>query len=354
MRIVSLLLDVVVLVHVVAGFVGLVAFWIPVFARKGGRAHVRAGRVYAYAAYVVTLSAVVASAGRIGSYVNQGVGFTESPDLYGMAVFLGYLGVVTLANVRHGVRVLATRRAPESIRTPFHLGLAWACLACSAGVIVLAVAAWSDSSSILLGLSPVGIFTGSNLLRYMRNPGARPMGWLYSHLGSMLGGGIAFHTAFAVFGVQRVIAFELPGTLAVLPWLLPTIVGVPAIIAWQRRYRRLVPHRRHRGAPSAELWNGVAVRCYRRALAITTTRGRRVCRTVTVSPCAARTSGRRRYTWGLSSGAPPRSTTPRPSTHRRIIARLTLPRFTTLPVRRCRLPSAAVRLITRPAPCTVE
>lgn len=238
MRIVGFLLDAVILVHVVAGFVGLVAFWIPVFARKGGRAHVRAGRVYAYAAYVVTLSAVTVSAWRIASYAHQGVGLSERPDLYGMAVFLGYLGVVTLANVRQGVRVLATRRAPETLRTPFHLGLAWACLACSAGVVVLAMAVWSDASPILLGLSPVGIFTGSSLLRYMQNPGARRMGWLHSHLGSMLGGGIAFHTAFAVFGVQRVIAFALPGTLAVLPWLLPTIVGVPAIIVWSRHYRR--------------------------------------------------------------------------------------------------------------------
>lgn len=232
------LLNGLIMVHVVAGFLGLVAFWIPVFARKGGRAHVRAGRVYAYAACVVTLSAVVASAGRIGSYVNRGVGFAERPDLYGMAVFLGYLGVVTFANVRHGIRVLATRRTPEALRTLFHWGLAWACIACSTVVAVLAVAVWSDASPILLGLSPVGFITGSNILRIMRNPGSPPMGWLYSHLGSMLGGGIAFHTAFAVFGVQRLIAYELPGPLTILPWLLPTIIGVPAIIVWSRHYRR--------------------------------------------------------------------------------------------------------------------
>ncbi len=238
MNIATFLFDAVIVVHVVAGIVGLAAFWVPVFARKGGRAHVRAGRVYAYSAYIVTLSAVTASAWRIGSYAHQGVGLAERPDLYGMAAFLGYLGVVTFANVRHGVRVLATRRAPESLRTPFHMGLAWACFTCTAIVVALAVVLWSDSSPILLGLSPVGIFTGANLLRYMRNPGARRMGWLYSHLGSMLGGGIGFHTAFAVFGVQRLIAYELSGSLAVLPWILPTIIGVPAIIVWSRHYRR--------------------------------------------------------------------------------------------------------------------
>ena len=66
-NVVNLAMDALVLAHVATGFVGLVAFWIPLFARKGGRVHVRAGRVYTYCAYVVTLSAVTAAAGRIAA-----------------------------------------------------------------------------------------------------------------------------------------------------------------------------------------------------------------------------------------------------------------------------------------------
>ena len=227
-----------VLAHVATGFVGLVAFWIPVFARKGGRLHVRAGRVYAYCAYVVTLSAVTVSAGRIVSYQVQGIGLADRPDLYGFALFLGYLGVVTFATVRQAMRVVATRRTPEKLRTPFHEGLGWASIAGSVTVIAYALAVWSDLSPILLGLSPIGLFTGPGMLRLMRNPGARHMGWFYSHLGSMLGGGIAFHTAFAVFGAQRFWAYELAGPFAIVPWILPTIIGIPAIIIWTRYYRR--------------------------------------------------------------------------------------------------------------------
>ncbi|MCE2540754.1 MAG: DUF2306 domain-containing protein, partial [Acidobacteria bacterium] len=54
----------------------------------------------------------------------------------------------------------------------------------------------------------------------------------------MLGGGIAFHTAFIVFGAQRVWAYELAGPLAIVPWILPTVVGIPAIVVWTRYYRR--------------------------------------------------------------------------------------------------------------------
>jgi hypothetical protein len=35
----QILQNIFVLVHVSAGFIGLVAFWIPVFARKGGKQH---------------------------------------------------------------------------------------------------------------------------------------------------------------------------------------------------------------------------------------------------------------------------------------------------------------------------
>ena len=234
----SLLFDLIIGIHVATGFVGLGAFWIPVFARKGGRLHVQAGRVYAYCAYVVTLSAITAATGRIVSYQIQGFGFAERPDLYGFAVLLGYLGVATFAMVRQAMRVVATRKAPETLRTPFHEGLAWASMAGSVTVIVYALAVWSDLSPILLGLSPIGLFTGQRTLRLMRNPGARHMGWFYSHLGSMLGGGIAFHTAFIVFGAQRLFEYEIAGPLAIVPWILPTLVGLPAIVLWTRYYRR--------------------------------------------------------------------------------------------------------------------
>ena len=121
---------------------------------------------------------------------------------------------------------------------PGHEALAWVPIAGSVAIIAFALGVWSDSSPLLLGLSPIGLFTGSSMLRLMRNPGAQHMGWLYSHLGSMLGAGIAFHTAFIVFGAQRLWAYELAGPLAVVPWLLPTVVGTLAIVVWTRYYRR--------------------------------------------------------------------------------------------------------------------
>ena len=238
MTVFILLFDALLLVHIVAGFVGLAAFWIPVFARKGGRAHGRAGRIYACCAYIVTVSAVIVVVGRISSYRYMGISVADQPESYGFAILLGYLGVVTFVMVRQGMRVLATRRAPEKLRTPTHAALAWASMSSSVMVFGFGLAVWSDVSPILLGMSPIGLFTGRRMLRLMRDPGGQRMGWVYSHLASMLRGGIAFHTAFLVLGAQRLWAYEIEGLLAIVPWILPTVVGVPAIVLWSRYYRR--------------------------------------------------------------------------------------------------------------------
>ena len=197
------LLNAFVFLHIVAGFVGLAAFWVPVFAKKGGRAHVRFGCVYTWCAYVVTLTAVVVSLGRVVSYRLDGIGITERPDLYGFTCLLGYLGIATFASVRQAIRVVATRKAPDALGSPFHVTLSWASIAGSVVAVAVALTAWSEVSPILLGMSPIGVIIGSNNLRVIRRP-REHMAWFYSHLGSMLGGGIAFHTAFLVFGLRSV------------------------------------------------------------------------------------------------------------------------------------------------------
>jgi hypothetical protein len=234
----NMLLDAVIWGHVLAGFTGLAAFWVPVFARKGGQTHVRFGRIYAYCAYVVTLSAIAVSLGRILQYRLEGISIANQPEPYGFAVFLGYLGVSTFASVHHAIRVIRTRKTPERIRTPFHTALAWTSIGASVAVITVALFIWSPVSTILLALSPVGLIVGTGILRFMKHGVSEHMGWFYSHMGSMIGGGIAFHTAFAVFGAQRLFEYSLAGPLGVAPWILPALIGIPASMFARRYYQR--------------------------------------------------------------------------------------------------------------------
>ena len=57
-------------------------------------------------------------------------------------------------------------------------------------------------------------------------------------MGAMLVTGVAFHTAFVVFGFGRLFNLGLTGFVAVVPWILPTLIGVPALVIWTRHYQR--------------------------------------------------------------------------------------------------------------------
>lgn len=65
-----------------------------------------------------------------------------------------------------------------------------------------------------------------------------PGQWKLEHLNALLGCGIAFHTAFAVCGINRILPLDLPGTWQVVPWILPAAIGLPAGVLLTRYYRR--------------------------------------------------------------------------------------------------------------------
>ena len=235
------------LAHVAAGFTGLVAFWIPAFAPKGGRVHVRAGRVFMICAFVVAGTALAIALLTLASpFGTHPEARPDDPARLGTALrqlrfleaFLGYLAIVTFATVWHGVRVMRSRRERTSIRTPLHTAVGVVTVLAGAGVLVMGLTFDQEARWILLALSPIGFLVGSGMLRYARGERKERMAHWYEHLGSMLGGGIAFHTAFAVFGIQRFIEYDLSGIVGLLPWVLPTIVGTIAITIVTRHYRK--------------------------------------------------------------------------------------------------------------------
>jgi hypothetical protein len=238
-------------IHVAAGTIGLTAFWIPVFSRKGARNHVRFGRIFVRAAYVVLAAAALALAVRLADLQARGLAPADAPEIYAFIVFLGYLTFVTFVVIRHGMAVLRHKGEPQALRTPSHIVLAWGSVGASAAVIAYAALANPPSAPVLYALSPIGVFTGVGNLRYMRAAAPSPRAWWYEHLGAMLGAGVAFHTAFAVFGSTRLFDVGLEGWLAVVPWVAPTLIGVPAIALWTRHYRRKFDRRPAHVAPAA-------------------------------------------------------------------------------------------------------
>jgi hypothetical protein len=225
-------------VHVVFGTIGLVAFWIPVFTRKGAVNHVRFGKIFVWSAYIVLAAAALSLTIRVSELVASGTGPADEPSLFAFIVFLGYLVLVTFVSVRHGTSVLRHKRDPEGLNTGLNSGLAYLAMGASVFIIVYALTLSPPNKILLLALSPIGLGIGYGNLRYMRSESPSKRAWMYEHLGAMIGSGIAFHTAFAVFGVTRLFDIGLDGWIAVIPWVAPTAIGIPAITIWTRHYRR--------------------------------------------------------------------------------------------------------------------
>jgi len=233
-------------VHVVFGFLGLAAFWVPIVSRKGGSSHRRFGRLFRYSAIMVIGFAGITVSLHMTQLLLTGHGPSVNPAGWSSLIFLGYLALVTGVMLSHGIGVLQHKRDLRVMNTAYHRSMAW--LAIVGSVVVLAWALyWNPPNAMLLyALSPLGAVNGAGMLRTYRHAHDDAKKWLYEHLRAMLGSGIAFHTAFAVFGVSQLLKFQLPGLLALIPWLLPTALGVPAIVLWTRYYRQhsVAPARR--------------------------------------------------------------------------------------------------------------
>jgi hypothetical protein len=210
-------------IHVVAGLVGLVAFWVPAVARKGGPLHRRAGRIYTKGMGVVAVTGVPLSIAT----------FAEGNWIGG--TFLLYLVVITVTALYTGLRALRSKAGPAHLVTPTYRVLAWLNLAI--GAVTLAVGlimqVW-----LLAGFSLIGLLGGLGMLAFIRTPPTDPRYWWYEHLGGMIGTGIAAHVAFLNFGARRLIPGYSLGDWGMLAWFIPVGVGVVAINRLQAHYRR--------------------------------------------------------------------------------------------------------------------
>ena len=247
--------------HIGLGFLGLTAFWIPIFAKKGGPLHIRAGWLFALCALYVGTTGLVSSiwalvhplsfAGIADKQLSTVAVAEATANLRFFFSILGILSLAVISGVIFGLQVVRRRADHERLRNPLLQGTLSAL-----GVGSLAMAGygfwnlllvWNGSHPSTQEFRPYYIHVVLGLLfllgalldlSYVLRPRATRMAWWYKHMECMLGAGIAFHTAFLVFGVNRLFAFRLPGAWALLPWVLPSLVGLPATTLWTRYYRR--------------------------------------------------------------------------------------------------------------------
>jgi len=225
-------------IHVIGGFIGLFLYWIPILSKKGSPLHKKVGVFWVWLARLVLITAFLGVLMYIPKLLEDGKTPFSHPNSYAFIMFLGYLAVVTYVVTIFAVEVLKHKTDVRGLATFYMKSMAYLSILLSVWIIFYALFYKPDTMIVLLALSPVGLTTGLGMLKYMKGNQISKRAWLYEHLGSMIGAGIAFHTAFAVFGMSRMFDIGLTGAYAVIPWILPTIIGIPASIIWRRHYQK--------------------------------------------------------------------------------------------------------------------
>ncbi|MEM9113169.1 MAG: DUF2306 domain-containing protein [Myxococcota bacterium] len=209
--------------HVVAGFLALTTFWVPLVTRRGSRLHRRTGWIYSVSMSYVALSAILLGVGRwLG----------RLPGSPAIGLFLAYLGLFAGCCVAHGLVALRTKQrtgalpvsAPVVLLSTVQLLL---------GPLVIYIGLRS-SSQLLVWFPLLPIFVSASQLRYWLRPPQEKMHWWMEHTGGMFAASIGTLTAFAVFGGPRLLGV---GSTHPALWVAPSVLMVPLLIRTQQKDR---------------------------------------------------------------------------------------------------------------------
>jgi hypothetical protein len=239
------------LCHVLPGFVGLIAFWFPVFAKKGKRVHVLVGKLFAFCCLTVVISATISSIWAVvapmsflpntrGMSDQQLANAVDSSRFFGW--LLGPLSLFTFIPLVFSLQWLKAKNSPTAMQSGWLRSLvSIEAILCIAMIFYGWQRAFGTGANhwwAIFGIGVAGLTATYKHCMDTTQPAPYRMQWWYRHMEYMLTTGIAFHTAFLVFGVTRIFGSLLTGYYAVLPWILPSVIGVPAILFWVAWYRR--------------------------------------------------------------------------------------------------------------------
>lgn len=204
--------------HIIAGFLSLVTFWIPIFTKKGGNLHVKVGKVYVFLMWIVVISAGILSIENLiqGKYL--------------LASFLGFLTLITSNPLWYGIATLKHKKGISVAYRKAHLIFNSFIVVSGILLIIYGCTMIGQGPDMMLFFFGIlGLTNSKEVYNHFKKPTTKE-DWYKQHYSGMVTTGIAAYTAFAVFGGGQLLAGKLPGYLMALPWILPTIIGTGILV----------------------------------------------------------------------------------------------------------------------------
>lgn len=202
----TLIFKILLYTHIASGGLALISGITPMLLEKGGKIHKRAGTVFVYAMFTASFSAFVLSI------------MTNNSFLLAVAVFSFYMNYT-------GYRALRNRAFK-------YVWYDWLASVVSASLGIYMISTRNTVLLVFGGILALMViqdlykqFKGDEAIREARRQR------VILHIGRMVGTYIAAFTAFVVVNVKNVKPWWLP-------WLLPTLIGVPFIFYWAGQWRK--------------------------------------------------------------------------------------------------------------------
>ena len=225
--------EIIVILHVLAGATGLICFWVPIAARKGGPAHRKWGRI-ASLAFMAAGTLAVAMA-LLSLYGPE----QRLPMITDRVLFRGlfgwmmlYLGLLTISFADYGLSVARYRTCRTGLRTARHQML-------FAAVIVAALNCGSygltTREPLMALVAAIGLIAVTTQLVYIWRPAVPRGSHVGEHFRALIGMGISAYTAFLSVGLIRLVPDHVFNPVI---WAIPSTVGVGLIIAFTVKARK--------------------------------------------------------------------------------------------------------------------
>ncbi|MEO1016071.1 MAG: hypothetical protein AAFY56_00040 [Pseudomonadota bacterium] len=224
-----------VILHIVTGAIGLVAFWVPVLTAKGLAAHRLGGKVFVFSMLATGTWAIGISTATIIAPVETHPHLLSHPDFGSAAMIRGifgwmmlYLAILTVNLAWYGWLCIRNKRDHIKNREWKNVALQFVLLIASANC---ALQGLRIGMPLMIGISMVGFATVATNGWFIWNARPAPKMWLMEHVKGLVGAGISVYTAFFAFGAVRLLP---EAALTPALWSLPLITGL-AIILYHRR-----------------------------------------------------------------------------------------------------------------------
>ncbi len=227
-------------VHIAFAMGCALSFWPPFFLAKGGRWHLRIGKIYCALLALMTSTALTIT---IMSYLDAEAA-THRPDT-GMLldrfrhdvfeyrahlVFLGFIAIGTVQALAFGLRSLKVTPNPGEPVVHAILG--------TTGLLIVALGVVVR----FLPMSVVGLVGAiQGAFFAVRSKRVTQSSRLADHLTGMIQSGVLAYSAIAIVVANRRIPEFFHGPNGIVIWVLPTLIGLPAILILRRKHLTASP-----------------------------------------------------------------------------------------------------------------